>query len=119
MEGPPTAQERLERLKGRLAQAFRREWTKEDWRIHNASKGLRYRDSIDQWPLDMVEVYADQKYRFYLRSITSAKKFHEKCKLDLVFTMNADDPLRHDGELSDWSAYFRDKGVQNFRFRRP
>ncbi|CAE7666216.1 unnamed protein product [Symbiodinium necroappetens] len=116
MEGPPAAQERLERLKGRLAQAFRREWTKEDWRIHNASKGLRYRDSIDQWPLDMVEVYADQKYRFYLGSITSAKKFHEKCKLDLVFTMNADDPLRHDGELSDWSAYFRDKGVQNFRF---
>ncbi|CAE7547826.1 unnamed protein product [Symbiodinium sp. CCMP2592] len=115
-EVPEENQERLGRLKARLARAYKREWNTEDWRIHDASKGLRYRDSIDKWPLDMVEVFSNQKYRFYLGSITSAKKFHEKYKLDLVFTMNADDATRHDGELSDWSAFFREKGVQNFRF---
>ena len=34
----------------RLAGASKRECNKEDWRIFEASKQLRYRDSIVPWP---------------------------------------------------------------------
>ncbi|CAE7696090.1 unnamed protein product, partial [Symbiodinium sp. KB8] len=60
-------------------------------------------------------VFSNQKYRFYLGSITSALKFDERYKLDFVFTMNADD-VRRDGEPEDWSAFFRERNVTNFRF---
>eukprot|EP00439_Symbiodinium_sp_Y106_P011248 s4186_g1.t1 len=93
----------------------RLEWKEQDWRLFKASKGLRNEDSIGKWPLDMVEVFSNQKYRFYLGSISSALKFDERYKLDFVFTMNADD-ARRDGEPEDWLAFFRERNVTNFRF---
>ena len=78
-----------------------------------------FMEDITWWPFpDVAVIYDGPDMRLVLGSVKSAteiRNLEPAIKVDIVVTLNADDP-KHRGEPEDWAEHFQSRGIRNLEW---